>query len=752
MKNTVLAIFVVLTGLISVERLSAQATNSMVRFRFAYGGARLGDVDVELFDQDKPITVSNFLAYVQSGAYDNTMVTRVIPDFVLQGGEFTIANPYSSAPFELVTRIPTFSDITNEFSVGTRRSNVFGTIAMARINGAPNSANSSWFFNLTNNAIGTDPNSNLDLHDGGFTVFGQIKTGQSLLNSFNSYDLYNRVLDLADGFHIANCAPIYEATNAISFGPDAVQDVPVAYRGQYCPIYSDLLTVQILQTFGPDLVAPKLAITSPTTTTVTNSNVLVAGTATDALGVASVRVYLNTNGPVIAQGSNTWSLTLTNTPPGTNTIDVEATDLSGNRSHMSRTFFHSVRVPLTLMTLGPGRITGATNGQLLELTRPYTLTAQPDPGNLFGIWTGSFSEVSTTLKFNMETNSGFTAIFTSNLFPYAKGVYNGLFYETNQAQQQSSGFLTLTLGDLGAYSGKLLMNGRTFRLSGSFGVDGGETNTVLLSDSIFDSTRLIMHVDLAGGDQITGEVTNRLWRSQLHLDRIVFNAATNPAPWAGNYTFVLPVDTNGVPGPEGESYGTVKVDTKGGATLKGVLADSTPLTFKTTLSKNGTMPLYLALYKGLGALISWTAFDTNQPTTDVSGLINWFKQTQVTAKFYGRGFTNEMSLQGSRYAPPATGRVVAMTNATVGFTNGNQAGNFANDVTLGDDNKFINNSTNKLTLTISKASGLLSGTVTPPGSTRSLPFKGALLLKQTRGAGFLAGSNRTTQVHLNPAP
>src|SRR5204863_8258576 len=106
--------------------------------------------------------------------------------------------------------------------------------------------------------------------------------------------------------------------------------------------------------------------------------------------------------------------------------------------------------------------------------------------------------------------------------------------------------------------------------------------------------------------------------------------------------------------------GTVKVDTKGGATFKGVLADSTPLTLKTTLSKNGTMPLYLALYKGLGALISWTAFDTNQPTTDFSGLINWFKQTQVTAKFYGRGFTNEMSVQGSRYAPPATGRVVAM--------------------------------------------------------------------------------------------
>lgn len=747
MKKIVLALIVVLSSLISVEKVQAQSSNSMVRFRFDYGGVRLGDVDVELFDQDKPITVSNFLAYVQSGAYDNTMVTRVIPDFVLQGGEFTIANPYSRAPFELVTRIPTFPNITNEFAVGTWRSNVFGTIAMAKVPGDPNSANSSWFFNLTNNAAGTNEDSSLDLQNGGFTVFGQIKSGQNLLKSFNSYSLYNRIIDLGDLYHIISCPPLYEATNTNNIAFDTV---PVAYRGQFCPLYSDLLTVQVLQTFGPDLVPPKLAITSPSTSTVTDSNLLVSGTATDAIGMDRVRVYLNTNGPIVAQGSNSWSLTLTNVPAGTNTIDVEAIDLAGNHSHLSRTFFHSVQVPLTLTTVGAGHIIGATNGQLLELTRPYTLTAQPDPGNLFGTWTGSFNEATTTLKFNMETNFAFTAIFTSNLFPYVKGVYNGLFYETNQVQQQSSGFLTLTLGDLGAYSGKMLMNGRTFRVSGSFGVDGGETNTILLSE--FDNLRLIMHVDLNGGsDSITGEVTNHLWKSELHLDRSVFNATTNPAPWAGNYTFVIPVD-NGVPGPEGESYGSVKVDTKGGATLKGVLADSTPLTLKTSLSKNGAMPLYLALYKGLGALVSWAAFDTNQLTTDFSGLLNWIKQTQVTAKFYGRGFTNEMTLQGSRFAPPAIGRTVALTNATVGFTNGNLAASFANDVTLGDDNKFINNDTNKLTLTVSKANGLLSGTVTPPGSTRALPFKGVLLLKQTRGAGFLAGSNRTTQVHLDPAP
>jgi hypothetical protein len=158
------------------------------------------------------------------------------------------------------------------------------------------------------------------------------------------------------------------------------------------------------------------------------------------------------------------------------------------------------------------------------------------------------------------------------------------------------------------------------------------------------------------------------------------------------------------------------------------------------------------LYKGFGALIGWAAFDTNQPTTDLSGLLNWIKQPQVYAKFYFRGFTNEMTLQGSRYVAPLTGPAIALTNGTVGFTNGNSAGNFANNVTLGADNKVINNGTNKLTLTITKSSGLMSGTVMPLNNPRTLPFKGAVLQKQNRGAGFLAGSNRTTQVRLERAP
>jgi hypothetical protein len=404
-----------------------------------------------------------------------------------------------------------------------------------------------------------------------------------------------------------------------------------------------------------------------------------------------------------------------------------------------------VRVPVSLQTDGAGRITGATNGQLLELTRPYTITARPDAGNLFGVWTGTQTSATAVLKFNMESNANFTAVFATNLFPYVKGVYNGLFHDTNEVAQQSSGFLTLTLGDTGGYSGKLLRNGRTVRLSGTFGVDGGETNAVAFSTT--ETNQLFMQVDLTGGsDQITGSITSQLWTSQLIMDRAVFLAKTNPAPWAGSYTFLWDPDTNGVPGPEGVSAGTLKVDAKGGVTLKASLADNTTLSLKSSISKNGEVPVYGSLYKGLGAVVSWLTFDTNQANTDVSGLVNWFKQAQPASKFYRTGFTNETMLVGSRFIAPTTNRVLNLTNAVVGFTNGNLAADFANDVTLGADHKVINNSTNALTLKITKTTGLFTGTVTPPATRTARSYKGALLQKQNRGAGFLIGTNRTSQV------
>ena len=119
-----------------------------------------GVIELNLFDQQAPNTVANFLSYIEDAAYNQTVIHRSVSDFVIQGGGFTFTD-------ELVP-ITTKPAVVNEPVL----SNVKGTIAMAKLANDENSATSQWFFNMVDNSEA------LDTQNGGFTVFGQI-TAQS---------------------------------------------------------------------------------------------------------------------------------------------------------------------------------------------------------------------------------------------------------------------------------------------------------------------------------------------------------------------------------------------------------------------------------------------------------------------------------------------------------------------------------------------------------------------------------------------
>jgi len=190
----------------------------------------LGDIDVELFDQDKPVTVQNFIRYTRSGAYANTFFHRCIPNFVVQGGGFAVADPQSTGPFSLsgTLLVPATVPITNEFNVGPRLSNVYGTIAMAKTSD-PNSATSQFFFNLTNNVADLDDTNN----SGGFTVFGRVLRGTNVLNFFNTLNksTFTGMVDYR-----------FCDTNAAA---GFFSDLPVRYSGPFCPRYVDLVYVDV---------------------------------------------------------------------------------------------------------------------------------------------------------------------------------------------------------------------------------------------------------------------------------------------------------------------------------------------------------------------------------------------------------------------------------------------------------------------------------------------------------------------------
>src|SRR5262245_17089916 len=132
--------------LLTVATLSAGA-GTYVQFRTVWG-----NIEVELYDQDKPVTVRNFLRYVQSGLYRDSIFHRCptkpftgVTDFVVQGGGVYVAERNTTNAG--LALIPTFEPIPSEYGVGRVFTNGYGTLAMAKLSGNTNSATSQFFFN-----------------------------------------------------------------------------------------------------------------------------------------------------------------------------------------------------------------------------------------------------------------------------------------------------------------------------------------------------------------------------------------------------------------------------------------------------------------------------------------------------------------------------------------------------------------------------------------------------------------------------
>ncbi|MBL4821980.1 MAG: peptidylprolyl isomerase [Colwellia sp.] len=138
---------------VSLLGFSSSSNATIVEFKTSQGL-----IKVNLFDQTTPKTVENFLNYIDEQHYTNSVVHRVSADFIVQGGGFSFEGDWP------LTRIETNAAVVNE----PVYSNIKGTIAMAKLDDNANSATDQWFFNLANNA------SNLDVQNGGFTVFGQV--------------------------------------------------------------------------------------------------------------------------------------------------------------------------------------------------------------------------------------------------------------------------------------------------------------------------------------------------------------------------------------------------------------------------------------------------------------------------------------------------------------------------------------------------------------------------------------------------
>ena len=126
----------------------------------------MGEIVIELNEEAAPVTVKNFLRYVEEGFFDGTIFHRVIPDFMIQGGGFTAD----------MRQRKTHAPIVNEGDNGLK--NARGTIAMART-GDPDSATSQFFINHKNNEF-------LDYagpEEPGYAVFGKVTEGMDVVDA-----------------------------------------------------------------------------------------------------------------------------------------------------------------------------------------------------------------------------------------------------------------------------------------------------------------------------------------------------------------------------------------------------------------------------------------------------------------------------------------------------------------------------------------------------------------------------------------
>ena len=147
--------------IINLERNIVKSQSNVVKLETSKG-----NIVIELNEQAAPVTVRNFLGYVEAGFYDGTIFHRVIQGFMIQGGGFT----------EKLERKKTLDPVVNEAKGGL--SNMRGTIAMAR-GPNPDSATSQFFINHSDNEF----LDYIDENQAGYAVFGKVTEGMDVVDT-----------------------------------------------------------------------------------------------------------------------------------------------------------------------------------------------------------------------------------------------------------------------------------------------------------------------------------------------------------------------------------------------------------------------------------------------------------------------------------------------------------------------------------------------------------------------------------------
>ncbi|MGO9203727.1 MAG: InlB B-repeat-containing protein [Limisphaerales bacterium] len=479
---------------------------------------------------------------------------------------------------------------------------------------------------------------------------------------------------------------------------------------------------------------------------VTNFTFTATGAASGVAGVAAVWCQLDGGPWIQAAGTSAWTTVLSLANQGQNTLSAYAVDPNGQFSDTNSVVF--LYAPVVLQVSGQGTISPAYQSQSIVVGKHYTVTAKPANGCIFVDWTDNAGNIrATTAKysFTMTTGLELEANFIPNPFLSLAGTYAGLFGDTNTFSPANAGYFSAALTGQGGLTAQLQLAGGAYRFSGPFSPYGAYSNSAVAGPG-GEPLTVQLQLDLSGSQGLTGSVSSATWKAGLAAYRAAYSL-TNTGPLAGkNYTLMIPEAADASTGPSGYGFGTLSVSASGGITFSITLGDGSKVTAgSSVVVGSGRWPLYLSppAYAGKGLAWGWLSFAASS-TDQTVGSLNWLKQGGLPGKLYPNGFVfSGVPVTESPYSYTNGAPLLNWTDGQglIGLSSG-----LTNAVTLGANNKLTG--TNKLSLTLTTASGLFQGAVPEPGSKSGISVSGVLLQGGNAGYGLFLGTSNSGSVYL----
>lgn len=305
-----------------------------------------------------------------------------------------------------------------------------------------------------------------------------------------------------------------------------------------------------------------------------------------------------------------------------------------------------------------------------------------------------------------------------------------------------SSFVTLTLAKTGSLTGKLVLDGTTYKIDATVATSGDFSGIVVKPPLPVGLTLEVSGDGSTPGDYLISGTAGGVTLTAAHA---AYDKGGIVAE-AGTYTLLLSATGSISSVPLGTGYAKLTVNkTGGGARMACKLADGTPLTATGVLVSGGGGNQFIiydpALYGGKGLLAGAITFEA-LAGSDCDGTLAWIKPSQTSGNYYKGGFDTDLAAAGSLYVkPPAGQSALPITSGTVELSDGGLNNPINEPVNILPSNAVTVVGTNAqhLKIAIHAGTGGFTGSFVDPVTNKTITFGGLLFQKVPQGGGFFRG-------------